>query len=334
MTRPAPLDKRFILVLVVSVGLIAHSESPTGLLARNLGLSYFLKYVEGSLGSHALTIAERSLCVADAKLESSDHTTNKALGGIAAERGDEEDALAHWRRGGVGTTELIIWGQHVRYDEGWTEARFWYRWSAKLDRRCSDCWVFVGKSYEAQEKYELAIDAYEHAISLDSYSGELEVGKSTPYLRIGLIYLLDLQSSDLAMTRSYFDKAVALRDFGSSSEAYSCYFWRGQLLLRQELYIEAIQMANKALKFAPNGADARALLAKAHYRAYGDFAFAEAQLKQAVSQAPEYFWSYYHLGKFYEQNGKLDAARQAYEDGLEAVPKSEKLMDALEHLDN
>lgn len=332
-----PVIKKILPILMTCACLITYGREIPGILARNIGLSYFAKGVsDATLATNdSLLLAEKYLCVASTRLGHGDHIVNKALGRIAITRNDEKSALEYWRRGSVEAAEIIDWGELARNSGQWAEAQHWYEWATVVDKKGSDSWVFLGTSYEAQGQYDLAIDAYERAISLGSYSGRFPIGASTPYFHIGLLHLLDrIRPSDPILVQSYFDKAFLLNDFGPSGEATEFYLWRGWALLKQSRYVEAIQMAEEVLKRVPNDPDARAVLAKAHYRAYGDFAFAEKQFQLAISHAPSYFWSYLYLGGLYEQIGDSNLARQTYEAGLRVAPGNATLESASTRLDN
>lgn len=61
-----------------------------------------------------------------------------------------------------------------------------------------------------------------------------------------------------------------------------------------------------------------------------DVSKARVLFESILKQDPDYLGVYYHLGKLYEQNGRLEDAKKMFADGLEIAKKQNDERTALE----
>jgi predicted Zn-dependent protease len=79
-----------------------------------------------------------------------------------------------------------------------------------------------------------------------------------------------------------------------------------------------LEMLEEFLAASPGDSFVRYGLAQ-EYARQGQAGKAVEQFRELISRNAEYKAAYYHLGQALEKEGKLDEARQAYQDGIEVT---------------
>lgn len=222
---------------------------------------------------------------------------------------------AKWNEMGVTAQDWIEAGEVAREAEQYETALTWYQWSERLPRGEGNAWYCRGLLYEDREQWAQALDAYARAVEI----GSLEyVPNSSPYYRSGIIVQRRLPAPQLETALAFYDQALQEDEFASAWEKADCHVKRAEILRSQkadpELYIAGFQ---QAIEIYAEHSGAHTLLGISIYERDKDFAQAEAELLQAIELAPKGKWSYYYLGRIYEQEGLNEQAEQMYARAVE-----------------
>jgi len=250
-----------------------------------------------------------------------------------------QDLLAEARAIGDGIgrfpTEFELWiyqGDIWRQRGELKEAILMYQRALRIEPHSSDAWYRMGLIHDQQGRPDEALEAYERAIQLNAFSGR-EVGVSSAYRRIGLIYRLYEQVRDLDKAFAAHQAAIEADSFGSIEEKASSYFEKG-IILRwmggdPNEYITEYQ---KAIAIYPRYAPAHLFLGVAYYEKYRDIRMAEQEIQLAISMEPSNKLAYRYLGDIYVAEGKYEQATKMYERVLELDPEDRYVREVLREL--
>jgi len=219
----------------------------------------------------------------------------RGLGLALAAQGEDDEAIAAWRSGGLSAKEL------------------------------RDQWYYMGLAYETSEQWEEALRAYEQAVEIRDLT---DVDQSDPYYRMGMIYHRKLAPPQLENALAAYEAALAADDFSTTKEAADCHYRRGEILRWQEANPdEYIAEYQQAIALDPRHTLARIWLGTSYYTRDGDAARAEAEIRQALELDPQNHyakkWAYVHLGDIHRQEGWVDEALVLYKQALEIDPEFE-----------
>jgi tetratricopeptide (TPR) repeat protein len=187
-------------------------------------------------------------------------------------------------------------------DPQWiTQAEANCRKSLQLSPDIPAAYVTLGLIH-GDKQQALALQEFQHALSLDPHNAAAESGLATIYERLGR--LPDAETA--------FEKAVALQP-----ENWEEYESLGNFYDRQGRHAEAIAQLQHAQQFTPDNTQVMTNLASAEINA-GDAKLlpsAEGLLKKAISLNPSYA-AYANLGQIYAQDGRYAEAAATTEKAL------------------
>ncbi|MBC7251541.1 MAG: tetratricopeptide repeat protein [Anaerolineae bacterium] len=243
-----------------------------------------------------------------------------------------EQVVRQWKEAGLTAQDFIARGEEERKAKRYEEALAWYERAARLEPGLGDPWYYTGLAYEGLEQWVAALESYQRAIDMGSFTA---VHRSSPYYRLGVIYQWRLESRQADAALAAYEAAIEADDFSADWEAADCHYKRGEILWWKKAdpdeYIAEYQ---RAIELNPKHASAHILLGVAYYARDKDVAAAEAEIRQAIELSPQNKWTYYHLGEIYRQEGRTDEARAMYEQALEIDPQFAAAQEKLQTLIN
>jgi eukaryotic-like serine/threonine-protein kinase len=155
----------------------------------------------------------------------------------------------------------------------------------KLNDRLPAAYVTLGNLHRDSDKFELALQEYEHALRLEPHNADAVMGTANTYEKMGRIP--DAEEA--------FKKAAALRP-----DYWDGYNSLGNFYDRQGKYAEAIAQLQHAAELTPDNAVIDINLAAAYLDRGNpqDLPAAEAALKKSIALGPSYP-AYANLGFLY-----------------------------------
>jgi len=158
-------------------------------------------------------------------------------------------------------------------------------YALQLDNRLPNVYVTLGAIHTTEDKFDLALQEYQHALQLNTHDAGAMKGVALTYERMGRI----------ADAETELKQAAALRP-----DDWDGYNTLAVFYTRQGKYTEAIQQLQHAAELTPDNAVVYSNLAAA-YLDTGDrkqFPQAEAALKRSIELSPSYF-AYSNLAYLY-----------------------------------
>jgi serine/threonine protein kinase/tetratricopeptide (TPR) repeat protein len=162
----------------------------------------------------------------------------------------------------------------------------------KLNDRLPAAYVILGNVHLASDKFELALQEYEHALQLEPHNADAVMGTASTYEKMGRVP--DAEEA--------FKKAAALRP-----DYWDGYNSLGNFYDRQGKYAEAIAQYQRAAELTPDNAVIDINLAAAYLDrgTPSDVPAAEAALKKSITLGPTYP-AYANLGLLYLNEKRYD----------------------------
>jgi tetratricopeptide (TPR) repeat protein len=254
------------------------------------------------------------------------------LGLALVKQGHEEQAVAVWRSGSGIAEELMQRGELARKEGHYQEALQWYKRATRVDPELGDAWYDMGLTYEEMNRGEKAIEMYEQVVDASVF---INIGRSSPYYRQGIIYQWQEDPPQLEAALTAYEVAIEIDDFSNDLEAANCHYQRGEILRwTNENPDEYIAEYRQAITLNPDFASAYIYLGVAYYTRYGDATKAEAEIRKAMMLEPGHQWAYYHLGEIYRQEDRVSEAIVMYKHALEVAPDFKIALERLQLLTN
>jgi tetratricopeptide (TPR) repeat protein len=229
-----------------------------------------------------------------------------------------ERTVAAWRAGGFTAQDAVSAGEAALKAKRYKEAREWIERAMRLEPGLGDPWYYMGLLYQDQEQWSDALDAYEHAIALGRF---YQVGRSSPYYRLGTIYQRRLELPQPEKALVAYELALNADDFMADGEEVDCHYQRGIILWQigsnPDDYLADFQ---QVVEQNPNHASGHVMLGVAYYVRFGDAARAVAEIQQGLQLFPQNKWAYYLLGEIYAQEGRVNESIMMYQQALEIDP--------------
>ena len=177
------------------------------------------------------------------------------------------------------------------------EAQANCRKSIELDNHIPEPYVTLGKLHDAAGHYNLAVQEFQQALSLNQRDGSAIEGLAHAYEQAGRI-------SDATAT---FQKAEAL--LPGDWDVFDSF---GNFLLRQQRYADAVAQFQNALKLTPDNAQVLLNLAGAYIDSgkAAHLPLAESALNQSIKLNPSY-GAYANLGLLLFQEHRYHESVQA-----------------------
>ena len=252
------------------------------------------------------------------KWDENNSAAHRVLGYAYDEMGLNEAALSEWRMAESTAQDFIAIGESAREAGRLNIALDWYRRAMKLEPGLSDPWYFVGLAHQGAKLWDEALEAYQHAIILDTFSGPT-LGLGSVYRRVGEVHY-ELGQFDKSLLA--YQAAIEAGSFGSQGEEADVHYKKAEILLWIKNDLDAcIVESREVLRIDPRHYHAHILLGVAYYRKSGDLAAAEEEIRLAIEILPTSKWAYRHLGDVYSTAGEYDQAISMYEEVLELDPQ-------------
>jgi len=156
---------------------------------------------------------------------------------------------------------------------------------------------------------------------------ELDPDYALAYALLGWTYDFEAMNGWADDRQASLKKAqqLATRAIDLQPEQPLSYFVRGLSYREQGEYIKALGEAETALKYDPNNANGRVLLATLLYYA-GRPELGLERIKEAMKINPHHPYNYqFHLGQAYFVLHQYQQALQAFQSGLDSNPQAERL---------
>lgn len=163
----------------------------------------------------------------------------------------------------------------------------------------------LGIVYEKIKKIDLAIQAYQRAISIKPEETDF-------YYNMGLV-LLDSQRFDEAIEAFQKVTSIDTNDENSFFNLGLCYTKKGDI-------IEAINAFSQAIQLDDNDVFAHFYLGN-HFKTLGQTDLAVAEFQKVLQISPDYSWAYYNLGAIDFENGDFESAIKNLDKTIELNPK-------------
>lgn len=319
-----------VLAMLVLYGSAVLSSGLSG-----VGLLAFARYLQASsklTSTPALLQAEHLLRQA-MLWNPANVSAHRGLGLALAAQGREDEAIAAWQAAGGMVDELIQRGEQTRTAKLYEEALAWYKWAAILNLGLGDPWYYAGLVYERLEQWEQALKAYEQAVKVGTFG---QVGQSSPYYRLGVMYQRRLAPPQLDKALAAYNAAIALDSFSTDLEAADTHYSLGVIYDRQGRDPrDSIREYQQAVALNPRYKWAHLRLGVALYQAYRDVSLAEREIEQALSLWPDdrsRKWPYRFSGNIYRDAGMNEKAIVAYEEALRLDANDEQVKKILDEL--
>jgi len=188
-----------------------------------------------------------------------------------------------------------------------TEAEANCRKAIELDNSIPETYVTLGRIHDAAGKHDLALQEFQHALSLNARDASALAGLAHAYENAGRI----------ADAEAAYQRAAAMRP-----DDWDGYDNLGMFLQRQGKYPEAIAQYKHALQLTPDNAQVLLNLGGAYVDS-GDaknLPLAEAALKKSIELSPSY--------GAYANLGMLLYREHRYREAVEATQQALKLNSA------
>ena len=230
---------------------------------------------------------------------------DQAIGALQnALKADPNFALAYAQIG-----EAYRVKSSVEQNQRWlVEAEANAKKAVELDNRIPSVYVTLGRMHDQAGKHDLALQEFQHALSIDPHNATAMAG-------MGRAYELAGRSND---AEASFRKAADLQPNDWDAHNNLAMFYD-----RQSKYPESISEFKKALELAPDSAQVLFNLGATYIDA-GDskyFAAAEDTLKRSIAIHPS-FPAYANLGALYDREGKYQEAAAMTQKALDMNSES------------
>lgn len=308
--------------LILIFFLLFHSSIVLGYLWTNFGLLE-LSHASITQPKQSQLVANRAelLLQKAVTYDPRNQSAWRGLGFALAIQEKENDAVFAWHFADATIVDIIGWGEWARESRQYTDSLAWYERAIMFDSRLGDPQYHIGLTYEEMGQWQNALNAYERTIDAPAF---LDLGKSTPYYRIGMIYHRKVHPLRLEDALGAYETALKIDDFNTIQELADVHYRRGEILRWQEAdpdeYISAYE---QAVLFNPKHALARIWLGTSYYIRYKDVKMAESEIQKILEIDPQYIEAYIHLGDIYRQEEQIDEALALYRQALAIDPESE-----------
>lgn len=236
-------------------------------------------------------------------------TVGRGLGFVLATLGQEEDALAAWKRGGEDAQDFLVRGINARMVGDLETAVTWLNRANATNPDLADGWYELGLTYEALGNPEKAIVAYEQGLAKTEF---LQIGASDFYSQLGFVMMRLVEDGDLETAVNYYDQALRQDNFGNTQSKVRTHFLRGEALNQSQQFSEAIAEYEWVIAQQPT-----------HYWAYVRLGFLTWHIQQDANEAEKLFlqaltlndqWkiAYRGLGIVYQETGRNEEAIEMY----------------------
>jgi tetratricopeptide (TPR) repeat protein len=178
-------------------------------------------------------------------------------------------------------------------------------------------WHELGWLYRKQERWNAAEEVYQQLLAL-------EASDWRSHLHLGWLYYE--RDRDVERAQAHFQRAIALDPTPADG-----YFALGQLLNREESYLQADQWYRQALE-----RNAKTyywyILRANNAQSAGDMALALAIYQELMSRFPDSPQAYMRAAELYEASNQIERAIEAYQHLLDLDPNHEAAKQGIERL--
>jgi tetratricopeptide (TPR) repeat protein len=180
-----------------------------------------------------------------------------------------------------------------------TDADKWFTEVVAATPHDADAWYLLGRTRYNENKFNAAIDAFEHSLAERPRYVEAENN-------IGLAWK-ELNETEKA--KAAFQNAIDWQ--GDSPADPQPFLNLGALLAETDGNDQAIPLLKKAISLAPNNPSAHEGLGKV-YMAMNNLPDAQSELERAVALSPDASALHYKLGQVLRKQGLTERAQQEF----------------------
>lgn len=212
----------------------------------------------------------------------------------------------------------------VEYLKGNEEVSFSI-WESHIKER--DTLNIIGSFYESQYEYENALRIYELAVSVPG-----NIGLSNLYFRIGYLHQFDQHPVNLEAASSAYKRALEISDFYPEEwRKIETYNYLGNINFSLMNFNEAIRYYKLSLAENPNQYWTLINLGRSLWQTM-DFPNAKLVLEQAENLDQTHVDAYLLIGRIALSEGRINEARDSYEQVLRIEPNNEEANKALRNI--
>ena len=320
-----------VLVLLVASICVMYAAALGGRFTSNVGLLTLSRVLaqHNVLGDEgrddlALAHAEQWLNLAT-QLDATNASAWRGLGFALATQGQQDEAIAAWKKTNTMWNEAMRWGDIALKEEQARQALQWYQRATALEPQIGDGWYSQGLAYEALEQWDEALYAYQQATAAKTF---IKRGPSSSYYRIGIILQWHRNRPQLPEAEAAFQTALALHAFGAETEAADAHYRLGEIYRLQGLNPkDFLPEFQQAVNLDPRHYWAHLRLGDTLYRLHKNVDEAEREISLALSLWPNATnrkWPYRSLGEIYLEAGLKDKAAAAFTEVLRLDPADDR----------
>lgn len=307
---------------VLLLALALRSAPVQGAMNRNWGyLIWNQAQAAPAAGRNAITGArlnQAATRLAHATQDAPEYDSGwRALGFIKLAQGDEQEALAAWRRAGEMAGELIRRGLSAETDGADREALSWYLRATQVAPETTDAWSYLGLLYEKMGDRAAAVEAY---ASGAKRSASEQFGRSDLYYRQASGMRSLPGATDWEEILAATDAAARENDFRSAWNRVQLHALRGEALRELGRPAEAAQAYAQVLTEQPEDYWANVHLGNLTWELERDLARSEELFLTALKTRQDNKWAYRGLAEIYLAEGRREEALALYETVLRLDP--------------
>jgi len=243
----------------------------------------------------------------------------RGLGFVFMVQGQQTQAETAWKQATHFEQELWRWGQIDETSGDWSSALEKYQLSTTVSSELADGWYYTGRVHEQLGQSELAQWHYQSGLAQPLF---LNIGKGDFYFRLGQI-AASIKPPEWKTAVSYYDQALAARDFGEVREDQIRYA-RGVALRWSGRPREAMADFAWVTKNNPNHYWATIHLGMLTWLEEENATEAERLLQYAQQIKPENPYAYLSLAHFYQLTNHDSAAINTYQKLLTIDPTNQE----------
>lgn len=313
--------RSFLLLLVVGLGLLLFVTNLTtirGAAARNAGF-FWLNQAKAGEGDHldpALVQRSGTFLQKATFLNSNNASAWRALGYLYLEQGAEDKALTAWQHTTFIVDELLANGAQAEADSALEEALAWYLRAVAVDPATVNGWIAAGLIYE---------QIGDTKSSETTFSAGLEASPANSDLlyQLARLYSSTSEPVDWQGILALVDRAIAKDNFLHQWSLFQSHYLRGEALHALGRPQEALAEYIITTEGLPDNYWAVLRRAEMTWQVEQNAQAAEFYYRKAIAINPDSKWAYRHFARDLATIGRIEEARELYEQVLSLDPNDQ-----------